>query len=153
MTPLAHLTVRSLPPPSSRLLHSIAAAGFTNAEHYHQSRPSYGNRSIDAVLDLLPPTLDGAPKILELGAGTGLFTAPFLARLAAKHPHFDYEINEPLALSDSLEPLLKLYGDNVRMSTEPVKQKPLAKEPHMYDLVICAQSFRKWSPCFTHLYG
>jgi len=54
-------------------VHSIAEQGFQNASLYEASRPTYPTDVVDEMRSLLPRTQ--APlRILELGAGTGLFT-------------------------------------------------------------------------------
>ena len=96
-----------LPPPSStrQLLHSLASSGFSDPALYHTSRPSYPPPAIQQILARARPTLSSSnkPAIMELGAGTGLFTAPFLEALKNGHEEFQYVANEPGPLGEALK--------------------------------------------------
>lgn len=69
-------------------VHPAAAIGFQDgAERYEHGRPSYPAEAIAAIVSAL--AIEGGTDVLELGAGTGKFTAllvPTGARITAVEP-------------------------------------------------------------------
>jgi SAM-dependent methyltransferase len=65
----------------------LAAAGFANASAYRAGRPNYPNEAVDYLAEAL--SLDDARLVVDLGAGTGIFTAQIqnlCRRLVAVEP-------------------------------------------------------------------
>ncbi|KLT44996.1 S-adenosyl-L-methionine-dependent methyltransferase [Cutaneotrichosporon oleaginosum] len=56
--------------PLARTVHAVAAQGFTHADAYDAARPSYPPAALALVRALLPP----AARVIEPGAGTGIFS-------------------------------------------------------------------------------
>lgn len=56
----------------------LAAAGFADGRRYHDARPDYPQRAVDFLVDELG--LGPASHVVDLGAGTGIFTAQVLPR-------------------------------------------------------------------------
>lgn len=94
------------------------------ADAYDRARPSYPEESVEWLVGRQPAT------VVELGAGTGKFTA-LLA--AAGH---DVLATDPLP--EMLEHLKRNLPD-VRTAVAGAEQIPVA--PRSVDVVVCAQSF------------
>lgn len=72
---------RSLPSPSSA--DSLSPPSRPGASGlYDRARPDYPLEAIDRILASLPNQQQQGAHVVELGAGTGLFTRGFLARAA-----------------------------------------------------------------------
>ena len=70
-----------------RLVHSIAEKGFQNSSLYDRVRPNYSQELVEFILKkigVLGENSDREKTILELGAGTGLFTHG-MTEVLAKH--------------------------------------------------------------------
>ena len=87
---------------SKKGIHSAASEGFNKSSSYHTSRPAVSRKAVEFILDhaYLSQTLtDGeiSPRVVELGAGTGLFTAELLKGLKDKYKVISSPviINEP----------------------------------------------------------
>src|ERR1700728_2949036 len=58
--------------PEERSLSSLATQGFSNGDLYNAARPNYPQEALDYFAETF--NLDDAMHILDLGAGTGIFT-------------------------------------------------------------------------------
>jgi SAM-dependent methyltransferase len=58
----------------------LAKRGFTNGELYDSARPNYAPEAIDYIVNTLD--LDTHSRVLDLGAGTGIFARQIAARVA-----------------------------------------------------------------------
>ncbi|GMH58034.1 hypothetical protein TrST_g7737 [Triparma strigata] len=133
-----------LPFASVRKINKFAASGFADAKLYDSTRPSYPAEVVDKIASLAQnSTAPGPPTIVELGAGTGLFTS-LLSRSPSLPSHTQYYANEisPPFLShlSSLSLPIKIIGgsastiDGVEISS------------NVADIVVCAQSFHWFVP-------
>ena len=83
-------------------VHSIAEKGFENSSLYDRVRPTHSYESVELVLKkigVLGENSDREKTVVELGAGTGLFTS-VMTEVLAKH-NLDKKVRiialEPLA--------------------------------------------------------
>lgn len=134
------------PTPGRQAYHSVAASGFNDSELYHSARPSYPPAAIAHIQSLIPAS--ESPTLMELGAGTGLFTAPMLDALSSGNQSFTYVANEPNPkMHESLSPML---SPAVQLNTVPIGgAEKLTGTDFEFDLVIAAQSFHWFTPYGT----
>ncbi|KZT42045.1 S-adenosyl-L-methionine-dependent methyltransferase [Sistotremastrum suecicum HHB10207 ss-3] len=123
-------------------VHATAAAGFgtgTN-ELYDKARPSYPDVALSAIRDVIK----GTPpfEIVELGAGTGLFTRALLA-----HPAFAKTIGHVRAVEPS-QGMRDQFSKSVtdeRVSIHDGTFEATTAESESADLVVVAQAWH-WCP-------
>jgi SAM-dependent methyltransferase len=115
-------------PPAGHV-HPAAAIGFqVGAERYERGRPSYPAEAIAAFVSAL--AIDGGTDVLELGAGTGKFTAllvPTGARITAV---------EPIA---AMRAALERNGPSARVLEGTAESIPVTDRS--IDVVAVAQAF------------
>ncbi|MDO5701625.1 MAG: class I SAM-dependent methyltransferase [Bowdeniella nasicola] len=72
------------------------AAAYRSAdETYQHYRPSYPPPILDAALDAVPSSSQRVLRVVEVGAGTGLFTSGLLKRSRERHRPIDLTAIEP----------------------------------------------------------
>jgi len=67
--------------------HNYSTSGFADGERYQRARPDYPSDAVSFLVDSLG--IDDDTHVLDLGAGTGIFTGqliPFCARVTAVDP-------------------------------------------------------------------
>src|SRR5277367_551785 len=72
---------------SPESLASLAQSGFANGDLYNAARPNYPAEALDYFAETF--SLDPSMRILDLGAGTGIFTRqirPYVGRVTAVEP-------------------------------------------------------------------
>lgn len=109
-----------------------AAKGFQNGSRYDQARPSYPSEAVDSLLKHLQ--IDGlkGARIVDLGAGTGIFTK----LLANRHEGFEIFAVEPHA--DMRAELEKKGLKNVKV-VEGAASSMRGVESQCVDAVVAAQ--------------
>ena len=139
------------------LLHTAAKSGFKNSVNYHNSRPAVSQNTIDYILsDVI---LNGvsksnsnvleSPSIVELGAGTGLFTTELLKGLTSKfgsiktqliinEPHLEMREKLIETIADVKERDKILVVDGSAAVVGGVDVPPGGEE---YDIVVACQAF------------
>ncbi|KIY72187.1 S-adenosyl-L-methionine-dependent methyltransferase [Cylindrobasidium torrendii FP15055 ss-10] len=123
-------------------VHSVAEAGFgtgTN-ELYDRARPSYQADALAAIKVAVPSK--EPLKVVELGAGTGLFTRAFL-----KHPDFAESIAEIKALEPSagMREVFDKKTQDPRLTSGEGTFDTTHVEDSWADLITIAQAFH-WCP-------
>jgi len=111
----------------------LGRKGFANGALYNAARPSYPAAAINYFVSKL--RIEGGMHVLDLGAGTGIFSRqilPFVARLTAVDP--SASMREALALSSPEIEVLE--GSDVAI--------PL--EDDSVDAVFVAQAFHWFDP-------
>ncbi|KAG7452430.1 S-adenosyl-L-methionine-dependent methyltransferase [Guyanagaster necrorhizus] len=126
------------------IVHNVAQSGFGSGtnELYDRARPSYQSNTLSAIREAVKAT---APlNVIEIGAGTGLFTKSLL-----KHPDFSSAIKELRAVEPSAgmrEVFVKTVQDE-RVSAREGTFDTTNIEDGWADLVTIAQAFH-WCPDF-----
>ena len=67
--------------------HELGTSGFADGERYQRARPDYPSDAVSFLVDSLG--IDDDAHVLDLGAGTGIFTGqliPYCARITAVEP-------------------------------------------------------------------
>ncbi|KAL5511249.1 hypothetical protein ACEPAH_4464 [Sanghuangporus vaninii] len=130
--------------PVSTKVHDLAKAGFgkgTN-ELYDRARPSYQPEA----LSLIRKAVESKPKVnvVELGAGTGIFTRALLA-----HPEWSDSIAELKAVepSDGMRGVFSKSVSDPRASISEGTFDNTGVESGWADIIIIAQAFH-WCPDF-----
>lgn len=130
---------------SSNSVHNVAAKGFgegTN-DHYDKARPSYPPPALERIASLLP---SDPLTIIEVGAGTGIFTRLLLSPPAG-YPKFN--IKELVAVEPSKgmrTTFEKSCGPNAKIvdgGFDDLSKTKLGAESA--DLVVIAQAWH-WCP-------
>ncbi|KAL6306611.1 S-adenosyl-L-methionine-dependent methyltransferase [Sparassis latifolia] len=123
-------------------VHSVAKAGFgtgTN-ELYDRARPSYQAAALSHIRNTLPAS---APlNIVEIGAGTGIFTRALLA-----HPDWSQSVNQFRAIEPS-EGMRDVFAKSVRdprVSVADGTFDSTGVDDGWADVVVIAQAFH-WCP-------
>jgi ubiquinone/menaquinone biosynthesis C-methylase UbiE len=126
-----------------------ALAGFADAATYDAHRPSYPQATIEQLLQNFNlPTAEstnGRPlRILELGAGTGLFTFPLIEYLDSKGLAYELVATDPHPkmleqLSSKLSALKEEKPRAVTTLSCPAESIPFP--PSHFAAILCAQSF------------
>ncbi|KAF8522242.1 S-adenosyl-L-methionine-dependent methyltransferase [Hysterangium stoloniferum] len=123
-------------------VHRVAKEGFgegTN-ELYDRARPSYPPSALAAIKSALNPS---APvKVLELGAGTGIFTKAFLA-----HPEWSSALRELRAIepSEGMRARFASTVDDHRVTVQDGTFQNTHVPDGWADLIVIAQAFH-WCP-------
>ncbi|KAG7452431.1 S-adenosyl-L-methionine-dependent methyltransferase [Guyanagaster necrorhizus] len=128
------------------IVHNVAQSGFGSGtnELYDRARPSYQSNALSAIREAVKAT---APlNVVEIGAGTGLFTKSLL-----KHPDFSSAIKELRAVEPSAgmrEVFVKTVQDE-RVSVREGTFDTTNIENGWADLVTIAQARAfHWCPDF-----
>ncbi|KAJ7046828.1 S-adenosyl-L-methionine-dependent methyltransferase [Mycena alexandri] len=127
-------------------VHDIAKSGFgTGNELYDRARPSYQPMALSHIrkaVEVAPPI-----KVVEIGAGTGIFTRAFLA-----HPEWVSAFTELKAIEPSAgmrDVFSKtVVDDRGRVSISDGTFEQTHVEDGWADLVVVAQAFH-WCPDFA----
>ncbi|KAI0079913.1 S-adenosyl-L-methionine-dependent methyltransferase [Panus rudis PR-1116 ss-1] len=123
-------------------VHKVAQQGFGDGtnELYDRARPSYQPLALSHIRKAVRGS---APlNVLELGAGTGIFTRALLA-----HPEWTQSIRQLKAIEPS-EGMRKVFSDTVKDERVSVADGTFEKtgvEDGWADLVVVAQAFH-WCP-------
>ncbi|KAK0196911.1 S-adenosyl-L-methionine-dependent methyltransferase [Armillaria mellea] len=119
------------------IVHNVAQSGFGSGtnELYDRARPSYQSHALSAIREALkaPPAFN----VVEIGAGTGLFTKSFL-----KHPEFSGTVKELRAVEPSAgmrDVFVKTVQDD-RVSVREGTFDTTNIEDGWADLVVVAQA-------------
>ncbi|KAK0503464.1 S-adenosyl-L-methionine-dependent methyltransferase [Armillaria luteobubalina] len=120
------------------IVHNVAQSGFGSGtnELYDRARPSYQSQPLSAIREALkasPPF-----NVVEIGAGTGLFTKAFI-----KHPEFFGTVKELRAVEPSAgmrDVFVKTVQDD-RISVREGTFDTTNIEGGWADLVVVAQAF------------
>src|SRR5579863_4974629 len=67
--------------------HELGTSGFADGERYQKARPSYPSDAVEFLVESLG--IDDDAHVLDLGAGTGIFTGqliPYCAQITAVEP-------------------------------------------------------------------
>jgi ubiquinone/menaquinone biosynthesis C-methylase UbiE len=109
-----------------------ATAGFSNASHYDQYRPSYPAEAVDRLLENLGVASVNDARIIDLACGTGKFTELLAARpeqyeIVGVEPH--HEMRGELIKKD--------LGSNVKVLEGSASNMPI--EEGWADALIAAQ--------------
>ncbi|TBU65751.1 S-adenosyl-L-methionine-dependent methyltransferase [Dichomitus squalens] len=129
----------------SAKVHTLAQAGFgagTN-ELYDRARPSYKPSAIAHIRKAVQTS--GPLNIVELGAGTGIFTRALLA-----HPDWTHAVNELRAVEPSAgmrEQFTKTVTDP-RVSIREGTFDETGIEDGWADLIVIAQAYH-WCPDYN----
>ncbi|KAJ6630847.1 S-adenosyl-L-methionine-dependent methyltransferase [Mycena sp. CBHHK59/15] len=128
----------------SSAVHSIAQTGFGSGtnELYDRARPSYQPLALSHIRDAVKTT---PINVVEVGAGTGIFTRAFLA-----HPQWTSALNELRAVEPS-KGMCDVFTKNVSDERVSITQGTFEKtgiEDGWADIVIVAQAFH-WCPDFA----
>ncbi|KNZ71795.1 hypothetical protein J132_07284 [Termitomyces sp. J132] len=123
-------------------VHVTAQAGFgqgTN-ELYDRVRPSYQDFSLDYIRDVAKQTV--SVRIVEIGAGTGIFTRALLA-----HPRWTSDVQQIKAVEPSagMREVFEKTVIDERVTVHDGTFDNTGVEDHWADLVIIAQAFH-WCP-------
>ncbi|KAJ6596936.1 S-adenosyl-L-methionine-dependent methyltransferase [Mycena vulgaris] len=128
----------------SPTVHSVAQSGFgLGNELYDRARPSYQPLALSHIrkaVKATPPI-----NVVEIGAGTGIFTRAFLA-----HPEWASAIKELRAVEPSegmREVFIKTISDD-RVSISEGTFQQTGIEDGWADLVVVAQAFH-WCPDYA----
>lgn len=134
-----------------RCIHDTAAAGFTSAgvDQYNHGRMDYSEESIHQVAKIVrahhhKSADNDTPLLVELGAGTGKFTQPFVQFCSNKSEKFNftpfekfkYLATEP---SQFVEYLRENAPNNVQVKFGTGSNIPA--ESHTVDAIVCGQAF------------
>lgn len=127
---------------SSSHVHDIAKSGFgtgTN-ELYDRIRPSYQAPALSFIRRAVDAS--HALNIVEIGAGTGIFTRALLA-----HPEWDCSINEIRAIepSEGMRSIFLKTVNDERVSINQGTFDATGIESGWADLIVVAQAFH-WCP-------
>ncbi|KAK0483705.1 S-adenosyl-L-methionine-dependent methyltransferase [Armillaria novae-zelandiae] len=127
------------------VVHNVAQTGFGSGtnELYDRARPSYQSTALSAIREAVKAT---APfNVVEIGAGTGLFTKALL-----KHPDFSGAIRELRALEPSagMRDIFTKTVQDERVSAREGTFDTTNIEDGWADLVTIAQAFH-WCPDFN----
>ena len=115
--------MRESPPPTSHFDNAAAV--------YHRIRPQYPAPLFDALFELLPE--GRAPRVIEVGPGTGQATGSLLARGAAVTA---VEVGPQLAAF-----LGRTYRRQDRLTVLNAAFEEAALEPRAWDAVVAATSY------------
>mmetsp|Transcript_21721 Transcript_21721/g.69956 ORF Transcript_21721/g.69956 Transcript_21721/m.69956 type:complete len:278 (+) Transcript_21721:3-836(+) len=127
----------------SSAVNGAAVTGYTGetVEAYERGRPGYDDETLDTVLALAFPETDDERSdpvaIVELGAGTGKFTASFLGALDARGCKATMTCVEPVC--GMREALARKLGDRVEVVDGTAEKTTLPSASA--DVVIAAQAF------------
>ncbi|KAJ6496702.1 S-adenosyl-L-methionine-dependent methyltransferase, partial [Mycena vitilis] len=127
-------------------VHSVARTGFgTGNELYDRARPSYQPLALSHIRNAVK--VDPPINVVEIGAGTGIFTRAFLA-----HPEWADAFKELKAVEPS-EGMRDVFSKTVsdvrgRVSIIDGTFQESHVEDGWADLVIVAQAFH-WCPDFS----
>ncbi|KAF9533022.1 S-adenosyl-L-methionine-dependent methyltransferase [Crepidotus variabilis] len=127
------------------VVHQVAQSGFgagTN-ELYDRARPSYQKVSLDFIRDALPS--HGELNVLEIGAGTGIFTRALLA-----DPAWNNSIRELRAVEPS-EGMRNAFTSKItdkRVSISDGVFQSTGAQDAWADLIVIAQAFH-WCPDYN----
>jgi SAM-dependent methyltransferase len=119
--------------PDQDSLGSLAAKGFAKGELYNSARPSYPQDALDYFVETFD--LDQTMHVLDLGAGTGIFTRqirPSVGRVTAVEP------------SASMRASLEASGVDVEVLDGSDVAIPLADDS--IDVAFVAQAFHWFDP-------
>ncbi|KAF7338279.1 Histone H2B [Mycena venus] len=131
--------------PSIMSVHSVAQTGFNTAnELYDRARPSYQPLALSHMRNAVKTT--PPINVVEIGAGTGIFTRAFLA-----HPEWASAFKELKAIEPS-EGMREVFSKTVlddqgRVSIAEGTFQETHVEDGWADLVVVAQAFH-WCPDF-----
>ncbi|KAI6103394.1 S-adenosyl-L-methionine-dependent methyltransferase [Pisolithus sp. B1] len=123
-------------------VHSIALSGFgagTN-ELYDRARPSYPAQSLTFIKSIA--TKSEPLNVVEIGAGTGLFTRALLS-----HPDWTSSIARLRAIEPS-EGMRKVWSEKVTVENATIEEgtfESTAVPDGWADLIVIAQAFH-WCP-------
>ncbi|KAK0239939.1 S-adenosyl-L-methionine-dependent methyltransferase [Armillaria nabsnona] len=120
------------------IVHNVAQSGFGSGtnELYDRARPSYQSHALSAIREALKASLPF--NVVEIGAGTGLFTKAFL-----KHPEFSGTVKELRAVEPSAgmrDVFIKTVQDD-RVSAREGTFDTTNIDDGWADLVVIAQAF------------
>ncbi|KAG6814380.1 hypothetical protein H0H92_010966 [Tricholoma furcatifolium] len=123
-------------------VHATAQTGFgqgTN-EHYDKSRPSYQGFSLDYIRDAVKSVSD--VNIVEIGAGTGIFTRALLS-----HPRWSTDVKQIKAVEPSagMREVFEKTVKDERVTIQDGTFDTTGVDEHWADLVVIAQAFH-WCP-------
>ncbi|KAJ7452391.1 S-adenosyl-L-methionine-dependent methyltransferase [Mycena galericulata] len=125
-------------------VHSVAKSGFgSENELYDRARPSYQASALSHIRNAVkvPPPIN----VVEIGAGTGIFTRALLA-----HPEWASSIKELRAFEPS-EGMRDIFSKTVSDERVSIAQgifQQTSVEDGWADLVVIAQAFH-WSPDYA----
>ncbi|KAH8703799.1 putative 2-heptaprenyl-1,4-naphthoquinone methyltransferase [Talaromyces proteolyticus] len=118
---------------TTQALPNAAQTGFSNASAYDKHRPTYTTQETETLLSSIGLKDHKGAKLLDLAAGTGLFTEA----LAARHEDFVITAIEPH--DDMREELEK--KDLQRVTVKKGRANDIPLEDGSVDAVFAAQAF------------
>ncbi|KAG5645240.1 hypothetical protein DXG03_006657 [Asterophora parasitica] len=122
-------------------VHTLAQTGFNQANDlYDRARPSYQSKALSYIREVVKSK--SPVNIVELGAGTGIFTRALLA-----HPKWTSQVQQIKAIEPSpgMREVFSQTVQDQRVTIEDGTFDTTGVEDNWADLIVIAQAFH-WCP-------